>query len=319
MDRLDNISPNADASEINASEARRDTRKRIEKGLHDNTPDKVIINNIMLTVMVVIAALVSFTDFTLSIGKIQKLTALAVFLYIITSLVYQNSYAKGKLRGKSDLEYIAALNEYRRKREGIYSKSVAGIVPEFCRYYKAKEIEDYRRGLLSDVEIDYSEYKSEYRRLTFWQVLRLKLPLDMKKAIIKCNRAKPIRLAPGLILNENGEMDRDKLIGQSGKERERRDKRNHLLSRAIIVLFGAAVVINIIFDFSYMTIIQWSVRMLPIISAVLMGDDSGYCNITVTETTFKRDQVLVINLFNEYVAEKEKIERESESEEINYD
>ena len=230
-----------------------------------------------------------------------------MFLYIITSLVYQNSYGRGKLRGKADVEYKQALSEYRVKRQGIYDDSSAGLVPEFCRSYKAKELKEYRTGVLSDVEIEYSEYKAKYRRLTLFGIMRLRLPFDMKKAIIRCNRAKPLRLAPGLILNENGEMSRQKLIGQSGRERERKDKRKDLVSRAIMVLFGAAVVINVIFDFSYITIIQWAVRMVPIIAAVLMGDDAGYCNITVTETTFKRNQVSVINLFNEFLKEKKNI------------
>ena len=116
----------------------------------------------------------------------------------------------------------------------------------------------------------------------------------------------------GLILNENGEMDREHLIGQSGKEREKKDKRKQQITRAISVLFGAAVVVNIIFDFSVMTIIQWCVRMLPIIAAIPLGDDAGYCNITVTETTFKKDQMSVINLFNEYLGRKKDVEKKDE-------
>ena len=312
MDKIDNINKDSEEPERYLSDPRRESRKRAEKGINDNSHEKNVINNIVLIVLVIVAAVISFTDFKISIGKIQKLTALAVFLYIITSLVYQNSYGRGKLRGKKDPEYKEALREYRTKRNFIYDNSVAGLVPEFCRSYKEKEIKEYRAGVLSDVEIEYIEYKEKYRRLTIFNILRLKMPFDMKKAIIKCNRAKPIRLAPGLILNESGEMCRKKLIGQSGRERERKDKRKNLISRAITVLFGAAVVINIIFDFSYVTIIQWAVRMLPIITAIFMGEDAGYCNITVTETAFKRSQASIINLFNEFLEEKKKISKDSE-------
>ena len=304
MDKIKSVHAMSEEPEQSYSNSRRETRKRLEKGIADNSPDRLILHNIMLAIMVIIASVVSFTDFRISLGKIQQLTTLAVFLYIITSLVYQNRYNRGKIRGKMDSEYKDSLREYRQKRQTIYDNSVAGLVPEFCRSYKIKELQEYRTSLLSDVEIEYSEYKEKYRRLPFLDVLRLRLPWDLKKTIIKCNRAKPIRLAAGLILNENGEMDREKLIGQSGREREKRDKRKQLINRAITVLFGAAVVVNIISDFSVITIIQWAVRMLPIIAAIPMGDDSGYCNITVTETTFKRDQVSVINLFNEYVKEK---------------
>jgi len=116
-----------------------------------------------------------------------------------------------------------------------------------------------------------------------------------------------LRLVPGMILNESGEADREKLLGTSGKEREKRDKKEQLVSRALTVLFGSMVVVNIIFDFSLVSIIQWLARMIPIIFAIFSGDDSGYCNITVTETNFKKDQTFVINLFHEFFAEKKQV------------
>jgi hypothetical protein len=48
--------------------------------------------------------------------------------------------------------------------------------------------------------------------------------------------------------------------------------------------------------------------MLPIIFAIISGDDGGYCNITVTETNFKRDQSNVIGIFMEYAKRKNLIE-----------
>ena len=65
-----------------------------------------------------------------------------------------------------------------------------------------------------------------------------------------------------------------------------------------------------------MTIAQWVVRMLPIILAIISGDDGGYCNITVTETNFKRDQTHVINLFMEYAKRNNLIEEVSKQPEI---
>ena len=288
------------------SDARRDMRRTLEKEVLGNSPDRITMNDIMLAVLVFIAAAISFTDFTLSLGNLKNFTALTIFLYIITTLVYRNRYDRGKKRGKLDEEYRFSLDEYRKKRQGIYDRSVASLVPAFCKDYKVRELQQYRESLLADVDVEYSEYKEKYQRKSEKSIMKLDMPMETRRTIIKCNRAKPIRLVPGLILNENGETDREKLIGMSGRERERVDKRTQVISRGIIVLFGGMVAINIILDFSLITILQWFVRMIPVISAIIMGDDSGYCNVTVTETNFKRDQVAVINLFFEYVGEQEK-------------
>jgi hypothetical protein len=149
-------------------------------------------------------------------------------------------------------------------------------------------------------------------------ILKLPISTEAKKILLKCNCAKAIKLYPGMILNESGEFDRDKLIGKSGRQRERHDKKKQALTRAVYVLFGAAVAFDMIFNFSLMTIAQWIVRMLPIIIAIISGDDGGYCNITVTETNFKRDQSNVIGIFMEYAKKNNLIEidKEEKSENI---
>lgn len=285
-----------------SAQTRRETRRDLEREAASRPPDKLRLNDIMLFTLVLVAAAISFTDFTISLGSIRSFTALTLFLYIITTLVYRNRYDRGKRRGRCDPEYLEALSDYRNKKQRIYDEGLASLIPVFCRDYKVRELRRYRESLLADIDMEYSEYKEKYQRMPESQIMRLKLPREMRMVLIKCNRAKPIRLVPGLILSENGETDREKMIGTSGRQRERSDKRRQLISRGLMVIFGGAVAINIILDFSLMTVFQWLVRMVPIISAIIMGDDSGYCNVTVTETGFKRDQASVINLFFEYVS-----------------
>lgn len=300
---MNRITPNVHEEKSN-SEIRRDMRKSFEKGITENEPDKVMFNDIMLTALIIIAAAISFTDFSLSFGSIKKFTALTIFLYVVTTLVYRNRYSKGKQRGKKDTDYIEALSSYNVKLKDIYDKSLAGLVPEFCKEYKVKELREYRENILADIEMPYEEYKEKYWGKPDLEILRLKKSFHIKKALIKCNHAKPMTLFPSLLLDEKGERKRKKLAGQSGQERERIDKRRQIISRGVMVVFGGAIAIDIIFDFSLLTIFQWCVRMLPIVIALITGDDSGYCCLAVTETNFKRDQVSVINLFFEWVKER---------------
>lgn len=297
-------------------------RRQFRRGLEASAAgghSKVQVNDFMLLVLVIIAALVSLTELEFSWGSISRLTALTIFLYIITTLVFRNSYAKGLARGKQDKTYNSALSDYRTNRQTIYDRSIANLVPRFCREYRKEELQEYKESLLLDIEMPYEEYLENYSRLRYREVMRLPLSMEAKKIILKCNRAKSIKLYPGMILNENGEYDRDKLIGKSGKQRERIDKRYNAISRAIYVIFGSFVVAHLIFDFSLLTIIQWVIRMIPVVVAIISGDDGGYCNITVTETNFKYGQTKVIKLFLEryqnYKAEPDEVnENEGQTE-----
>jgi hypothetical protein len=173
-------------------------------------------------------------------------------------------------------------------------------IPSFCNYYKKAELREYRESLLCDIEMDYDTYKEKYLMMSKKDILRLPMSVEVKNTILRCNSAKAIKLYPGMILNESGEFDREKIIGKSGRERERQDKRKQAITRAVYVLFGAAVAFDVILNFSLITIAQWVARMLPLVLAFVNGDDSGFCNVTITETNFKRDQSHIIDLFMEY-------------------
>ena len=302
MDRIDNP--------LSGADKRRELRRTLE--IDTGNVNKFSMNDLMLAGMVVIAMAISFTDFTLSLGSFKTFTALTLFLYVITTIIYRNRYNRGKLRGRSDADYVEALSDYREAKRKIADLGIASEIPTFCQEYKTKELKEYRKGILADVDLDYDEYMQKYRNLSDRAVMRLSLPLNMRKAIVKCNNAMPIKLTPGLIMNESGEADREKLVAQSGRDREIKDKRRQLISRGLVVFLGGAIAVDVIIDFSFITIVQWFVRMLPIISAIVMGDDGGFCNIAVTETNFKKDQTAIINLFLEYHKNKPKEEPKPE-------
>ena len=287
------------------AEKRRQTRRALEKGAASSEPDRIQLNDVMLGALVLIAAIISFTDFSFSFGDIANFTALTIFLYWISLFCYRNRYAKGLARGKQDAEFISSLAVYREKRQTIYDRKLVGTVPTFCTYYKRTELREYRESLLCDIEMDYEEYKENYMRMRKRDILQLNLSYDTKKVLLKCNAAKPLKLTPNMILFEDGDCNRNKLFGKSGKERERSDKKKQAIERAVYVIAGALVVFDVVFHFSLSTILQWIVRMLPIAVSIISGDDGGYCNATVTQVFFRNNQIHAIALFDEYV-EKEK-------------
>ena len=298
MDRIEDT--------LSGADKRRELRKTLER---DGTNiNKYSMNDLMLAALVVIAMALSLTDFTLSLGDFKNFTALTLFLYVISTIIYRNRYNRGKLRGRSDPEYIEALKDYREAKQKIIDGGMASEVSTFCQDYKTKELKEYRKGILADVDLDYDKYTEKYRLLSIWHVIRLPLSWSMRKAIMKCNKATPIKLTPGLIMNESGEADREKLVAQSGRDRELKDKRDQVISRGLVVILGGAIAIDVIFNFSFITIVMWFVRMLPIIGAIIMGDDGGFCNIAVTETNFKKGQTAIINLFLEQQKNKPKEE-----------
>lgn len=297
-----------------SAEKRRNSRRDFEKNIFSNDSDRIQINDLMLGAMVIIAGVVSFTDFSFSLVNVANITALTIFLFIVTTFVYRNRYSKGIRRGRKDEAFGECLSEYRAKIKDVYDRKMAGLVPSFCTWYKKKELMEYRESLLCDIEMPYEVYRDKYLNMPKKEVMKQHLSLEAKRIILKCNAAKSIKLSPGMILNENGEYLRHKLIGKSGRQREKADKKREAITRAVYVIFGTIVAFDVILNFSVETVLQWAIRMVPIIIAIITGDDGGYCNITVTETAFKKAQVHLINLFNEYLVETNKATKEEPTE-----
>lgn len=252
------------------------------------------LSDIALIAMVAIAAIVSFSDITLDMRSLGNFTAMTAFLYCITTMTYRNRYNHGKMRGREDPEYKRALSDYEAALKEIPKECTDDMIAEYCEQYKERELKGYRKDLLLSFHVEYDVYKSTYLNMKFWEVLTLKKSWAFRWMILRCNRAKAIRLTPSMILNESGRARRDRVIGMSGAQRERIDKTWEAIWRVIMSVGGGAIVVSLMFDFSWQTVAQWGIRISPVVTAILSGGDAGYNDIAVTETNHKRGQTEMI-------------------------
>ena len=264
------------------------------------------LSDIALVAMVVIAAIISFSDITLNVSSLGNFTAMTAFLYCITTMTYRNRYNHGKLRGRDDVEYQNAVLDYEEALKEIPKECTDDMIAEYCEHYKERELKGYRKDLLMSFHVDYDTYKNTYLNMKFWKVLALKKSWAFRLMILRCNRAKAIRLTPSMILNKSGQTRRNRVIGMSGAQRERIDKTWEAIWRVLMSVGGGAIAVSIMFDFSWQTIAQWGIRITPVITAILSGGDAGYNDIAVTEANHKRGQAEMIRRMAEDLNKKQK-------------
>ena len=259
-------------------------------------------SDFMLIAMIVVAAIIGFGDITFSVQGLRDFTALAAFLYCVTTMTYRNRYNHGKQRGKLSKEYIEASAAYREAVESIPRECTNDMIAEYCEQYKERELKNFRRDLLMPFHVEYEDYEKTYSGLGFWRILFLRHSWSFRCALWRCNRAKPVRLSPSMLLNECGEVRRERVLGISGAQRERMDKLKEAVWRILISVGGGAIAVSIMFDFSWQSIAQWGIRIMPVLTAIISGDDAGYNDIAVTESAHKRGQAEIIKRMNEELA-----------------
>ena len=287
----------------NLSDILTGTRRDLESSLTlTSAPSKTTLINIVLVVLVVAACIVSFVDLNFSFQSIRKITAMAVFLYVATVAIYRNQYTKGKIRGKDDDEFKAAVAEYNKTRSEIYDARATKRIGEYCQHYARTELEEYKQALLLGTNITYSEYVEKYEGKPSRYIYKLKeLPWHYRRILVKANRSKPVVMNSASLLTDRGSSRRGKMLTESGTHRETRDMITAMTTRAAMTIFAGVVAVDLLTSFSWQLVVLWIVRMIPVLTAIIMGETAGYCNITVTELRFKKAQTSCLHLFQEYL------------------
>lgn len=275
--------------------------------VREKEPGKVGVKwgDIVIFVTIVIATAVNFTDFGFSFQGINRITALSVLLYIVTTMTYNHCYNKGKMDGKQDEEYLATAKEYHAERDSLLHGNLIGKLPDFLEDYIKSELVEYRKGILLPYDLNYEEYAAKYLPMPLHAILRQKMRFRVKLAIIKCNRAKPVAIKKSdLISCDENSVRRSRPMGMSGHKLEKVNKLSGMLWRALMTIFSGTVCIDLVFNFSWTALIQWGIRMLPILFALIFGRSNGFLNITEVEAGFKKNQIYMIRLCKEWCAKE---------------
>ncbi len=273
--------------------------------MYDDSRETVIgrikLSDFVLAVTILLATVANFTEFSFSFQGLNRIAATSVLVYIVTTMTYNHFYNKGKLEGRNDAAYKAVAEEYRAERDSVLNGELIVRVPSFIDYYIKNELTEYRKSILIQYDIPYEEYVEKYLRLSAWGVMRLKLGVKLKLAILRCNRAKPVSVTKAdMVANDDNAINRSKPVGISGHRKEVRNKTKNSVTRLVTTLFSGAIGVDIVLNFSWIAVVTWAIRMLPILTSLVTGQINGYRNITETEAGYKQNQIYLIRLFKEW-------------------
>jgi len=214
---------------------------------------------------------ISLGEISLTLTSVRNITLLVSVLYVLATLVYQNRYTVNLEKGKRSSEYVKAYAEYDGLRREITQRGIVSRLPLFCAEYTASELKGYREGLLAGVSMSYKEYEERYAHVTSYDLKhKYRLSRPVRMAIIKAQRAKPIILNKNMILLNDGDATcREKPFVITSRKRQSRDYTANMVSRVLITLLSGAVAVELLVEPSLESLVQWCVRMVPVVSAAL--------------------------------------------------
>lgn len=231
----------------------------------------------IFTVILLAAAVFILFVATLDISgtAIQEkaLSAMTVFLAVVSYLLYVNGYSIG-----ADLTAKAAAikeisDRYAEKCRNIRESRQVEKIDEFCKWYKERELREARGNILLNAGFKIAEAE---------EILNKTFPLDnldkrKMKAIDKAFALKPIRFDKSMLISpENRSGRRNPIASVNGL---RLYTGSLFIKKFIMVIltsvFAVSVGVNIYLNRNLETIIAAIIQLVILIGSIIGGMSAG--------------------------------------------
>lgn len=263
--------------------------------------------NVVLVMIVMIAALVSLGELSITPTGVVNVSLTVAVIYIISSIMYKNSYADGIVREKQSEEFKKAEEEYKEALRNVYEEGMLTEMPALCIRYCEEELKACRHAVLLDSCIPYDTYEEKYLGKSEKELEGMKLSKDAIRCISAANKIKGLHLTANTLLSTGEEATLgEKLLRKLGwrrgiamesRTRQHIDTTFNMISRAITTFLAGTVAISVALDdFSLETLALWAMKMMPVAISVLGGRNGGTRNVQDTLIPQMQKKTKIINI-----------------------
>lgn len=236
-----------------------------------------------------------------------------IFIYMISSIIYINSLSLGKLSGQKNDIFKEAYNKCSEATVALAKNKYIANLDKFCLERQEADLEARKRIILSSVYIPYDDYTEKYAGKSIKELRAMKRDDDKDdnaplfnriqlRSLIKVMYMRPHKLSPQSLtkpLNAKTEgfiEDCDRL------ERKIIAKRLIMSFATIIIVVNFSI--KIVNAFSYKTIVESIVRLIPILWSWVSGQFAGYNISTNSKIAYFNDKAMLCHQANEWLNEK---------------
>ena len=231
--------------------------------------------------LVIIAALfiVRFSTVTESNLTPAEFAGKLALIFFFISTMYINYYNFGKQRGKTDEAFLSAKQAFSAVANEIVEKRLVGGLSEFCVCFIETELNNRRRRILFNVNMDVAVYLEKYASMTNYSIMRDKtLKKREKGCIIAANRQRASVLTMEMLLNERGSSKKFSL-GKTEAQKTGFDISTKLFRSVITAWFFGYYSLRLLNGFDMAVLGEFIVQAVSLILAAISGYTAGYNSI----------------------------------------
>lgn len=269
-----------------------------------NKISRVILGNarvFLMTFILFMVVVVMTTDIRfMTISSILDL-GLEFFLLLFSSYSMYICCADGGIKSGYETEgYKNSINRFTGLKNQI-EESMLSRMNEFCNHYVDEELKKTRMQYLSIACITYDTYIEKYAKLGKPEIkLLTDLTSLQKKAVLKANRVKRIKLNAQMILTQGKIAHTRNPLGVSPETMKNITFGVKMFKMSFISILMSLIAFDIILEPSWTVFAGVCLKLATVIVNGFDGHKEGFNNITVHTVNYVNSQSMLMQQAIQY-------------------
>lgn len=242
--------------------------------------------------LIAVVIVVFTTDISFTSGLGWERLGLTLFvLFFCSYSMFVNFFSSGTIAGRATDIFTGSSKKYDELKKTVVDKKLQGRLTEFCEHYIESELKHTRSTLLEDVGLDYDEYLTKYIGKDGATLKKDEsLSKAQRKAIIKANKTKPIKLIPEMLLRRGRGGSSRRPLGMKPETKKDMAFGFRFVKTMISSILTGVIMLDVIIDPTWATFAACCLKLLPVVLNGFLGYKRGYENITVDTVGYMDDQ-----------------------------
>lgn len=265
---------------------------------------KIPLKSILSFILFGVITFISFGELRLSSEGIVAVTGWTVILYITGIILYNDAYSSAKDKAIQSSAWENVCRDHSKLVNVIRAGFMLDRLEEFCRSVRTTIRKRLIRSRLVGTGVDAAEFEKSISKLTKKEIWALcgkdgkPYPRKVRARLLAATLVPDPRIYPEDLLHEAERAEKALLpLGMDGSERERRDKWQNIISRALTSAVGGWLTVDFIANLSLSTFGIYLMRIFPLIMAIVIGNRKGNENIYKISIQHKKRQISYLEDF----------------------
>lgn len=255
------------------------------------------VNAFLILVLALSTYVTVSTSFDIDWGK---LGFTSIFVYLISCVIYSNSLNLGESAVAKKQEYKDACKNCIEAIDTLVKNKYIEHIDEYCSEKRKSDLEMRRQSVLGAVYISWDKYVEEYAQKSIKELRAMKrekagedkparyFNKEQIIALIKVKRMKCHKFSPQQ-LTRPIDAKTEEFLEDIAKLRRKTMARKMLMS-LLLTLIAVSFSVEMVNDFSYRTVVEGVVKLMPMAWSWASGHFAGYNIASNNKMAYYKDK-----------------------------